>query len=439
MKKPDLTVCMIIKNEERFLKDCLESIRDVAGQIVVVDTGSTDGSMDIARAFNAEIHHFEWCDDFSAARNASIRYARGEWILWLDADERLKPESVQLLRDSLRREKQAVIYQVQINNHTLDDAGAYISTAYRLFNNNKGIRFTGRIHEQVVFSGGRGERRKSAITLEHLGYALDAETDTAKKARNQKLLERMADENPDNAYAHFTLGQHYNLVGRHTDALRHLLKALNLDQFEKEMKASLYNVLSETYSKCGLPEEARRMAMESVDLEENQVGGYFMLFQLARGGKEWDAALNWLRKVREKNRLIRSAGWHIATDVVFEEEKLNYTEAEVLARAGRNDEAFLLLAEMINGGNTSPELWRKTLDAALAAERWQDAEKLAGSLFQKDTTNFYMLDTLGKIYIKQQRFPEATQVFEALCAQAPHNRDYRDMLGRLQAFTRAVH
>ncbi len=439
MKKPDLTVCMIVKNEERFLKGCLESIRDLAGQIVVLDTGSTDGSMDIARAFNAEIHHFEWRDDFSAARNASIRHARGEWILWLDADERLKPESVPLLRDSLRREKKPVIWQVQINNHTRDDAGAYISTAYRLFNNNRGIRFKGRIHEQPVFTAGRGDVRQSSVILEHLGYALEGEADQAKKERNQKLLEQMVAEDPDNAYAHFTLGQHYNLVGRHTDALRHLLKALNLDQFEKEMKASLYNVLSETYSKCGLPEEARRMAMESVDLEENQVGGYFMLFQLARGGKEWDAALNWLRKVREKNRLIRSSGWRIATDVVFEEEKLDYTEAEVLAHAGRNDEAFLMLAEMINGGNTSPELWRKTLDAALAAERWQDAEKLAASLFQKDTGNFYLLDTLGKIYIKQGRYNEATQVFEALCAQAPGNREYRALLDQLRARLLQVH
>ncbi len=439
MNKPNLTVCMIIKNEERFLKECLESIRDVADQIVVVDTGSTDGSCDIARAYNAEIYPFEWCDDFAAARNASLEHARGEWVLWLDADERLKRESLPLLRNSLRREKRPVIYQIQINNHTLDDAGAYISTAYRLFTNGRGIRFTGRIHEQVVFTGEKGERRKSAVTLEHWGYALGAEEDAAKKERNQKLLERMARENPRNAYAHYTLGQHYNLVGRHTEALKHLLEALSLDQFDREMKASLYNVLSETYMKCALPGEARNMALKSVELEEKQVGGYYMLFQLARNGEEWEDALNWLKKIREKNRLIQSAGWQISTDVIFDEEKLLYTEAEILSHAGHADQAFLLLAELINKGETSVELWLKALDMSLAAERWQDAEKLATSLFQKDQTNFYMLDTLGKIYIKQQRFSEATQVFEALCAQQPDNREYRAMLERLQNFTHAVH
>ncbi len=439
MNKPNLTVCMIIKNEERFLQGCLESIRDVADQIVVVDTGSTDGSCDIARAYNAEIHHFEWCDDFAAARNASIEHARGEWILWLDADERLTPESLPLLRKSLRREKKPVVYQIQINNRTLDDAGAYISTAYRLFNNRRGIRFTGRIHEQVVFTGPGGERRKSAVTLEHLGYALDAGTDAAKKERNQKLLEQMVHENPRSAYAHFTLGQHFNLIGRHADALKHLLEALALDQFEREMKASLYNILSETYLKCTLPEEARNMALKSVKLEEEQVGGYYMLFQLARSAEEWEEALGWLQKIREKNRLIQSSGWRISTDVIFEEERLHFTEAEVLAQAGRHDQAFLLLAELINKGNTNVELWRKALDMSLAAERWQDAEKLATSLFQKDQANFYLLDTLGKIYIKQQRFHEATQVFEALCAQHPHNRDYRAMLDRLRSFSPAVH
>ena len=87
-----LTVCLIVKNEEKFLGQCLDSVRGLADQIVVVDTGSTDRTVDIAREHGAEVHTFAWCDDFSAARNAALEHATGDWILMLDADEELPPK-----------------------------------------------------------------------------------------------------------------------------------------------------------------------------------------------------------------------------------------------------------------------------------------------------------------------------------------------------------
>ncbi|MCH8018826.1 glycosyltransferase family 2 protein, partial [candidate division KSB1 bacterium] len=88
-KKPSLSLCMIVKNEEEYLQECLESIEDVVDEIIVVDTGSTDRTVEIARQFDAEVHHIPWNDDFAAARNESIKHASGDWILQLDADERL--------------------------------------------------------------------------------------------------------------------------------------------------------------------------------------------------------------------------------------------------------------------------------------------------------------------------------------------------------------
>ena len=89
-----LSVCLIVRNEEALLENCLKSVSQLADQLVVVDTGSTDKTLEIARSFNAEIYHFKWCDDFAAARNESIKYATGDWILWIDADERLSEASV---------------------------------------------------------------------------------------------------------------------------------------------------------------------------------------------------------------------------------------------------------------------------------------------------------------------------------------------------------
>ena len=90
-----LTLSMIVKNEEKYLEGCLESVKNVADEIVIVDTGSEDSTLDIAERYGAKIYHFEWIDDFSAARNFALSKSTGDWILYLDADERLSKDSVE--------------------------------------------------------------------------------------------------------------------------------------------------------------------------------------------------------------------------------------------------------------------------------------------------------------------------------------------------------
>ena len=92
-----LSVIMIAKNEAGFIGDCLQSVKDVADQIIVVDTGSTDETVEIAKGHGAELHHMKWGDDFSAARNKALAHARGSWILFIDADEELMPEGMEEL------------------------------------------------------------------------------------------------------------------------------------------------------------------------------------------------------------------------------------------------------------------------------------------------------------------------------------------------------
>ena len=86
-----ISVCLITKNEEKFLSDCLQSIREIADEIILVDTGSTDRTVEIAGAFGCRVIHHEWQNDFSLARNTGITAANGKWILCIDADERLSP------------------------------------------------------------------------------------------------------------------------------------------------------------------------------------------------------------------------------------------------------------------------------------------------------------------------------------------------------------
>jgi glycosyltransferase involved in cell wall biosynthesis len=108
--KPKLTLCMIVRNEAEVLERCLVSIQGLCDETVVVDTGSTDGTVGIAERLGARVHRFEWCDDFAAARNRSFDLATGEFILWLDADDVLAPESLRRVIELKPRLAREVYY-----------------------------------------------------------------------------------------------------------------------------------------------------------------------------------------------------------------------------------------------------------------------------------------------------------------------------------------
>jgi hypothetical protein len=145
-RKPRLSVCMIVKNEERFLGQCLASVKGLADELIVIDTGSTHRTVEIARQHGAHVGHFEWCNDFAAARNASIAPATGDWILFLDADEELSPAEKQNLPGQLNSNNVALIRLPLTNTHQ-----GHISKPIlpRLYRNIPTIQFQGCVHEGV--------------------------------------------------------------------------------------------------------------------------------------------------------------------------------------------------------------------------------------------------------------------------------------------------
>ena len=168
-----LSVCLIARNEVRTIARALDSVAAVASQRSVVDTGSTHMTPEAAREAGAEVHAFTWVDDFSAARNASLAHATGDWILVLDADEWLAPESVKLLRRCIDSGKADAWRVLQRNLQPPGELLRWEDTPVtRLFRNRPQYRYVGRIHEQVVpavqASGGRVA--ESSIVLMHDGY-----------------------------------------------------------------------------------------------------------------------------------------------------------------------------------------------------------------------------------------------------------------------------
>ena len=184
-----ISLSMIVKNEEKYLRDCLESVKGVVDEIILVDTGSSDNTLKIAGEYGAKIFYFKWINDFSAARNFSLEHCTGDWILYLDADERLSGKSINQLK-KLTGKKDKVAYYCQVCSVDEVNNRPSIMSYVRLFPNEKALRFEGAIHEQIEYSLKQNKIRiaNSAIEIIHIGYNLTKDGLILKAKRNLDIL-----------------------------------------------------------------------------------------------------------------------------------------------------------------------------------------------------------------------------------------------------------
>lgn len=199
--KPTISLCMIVKDEELWLKDCLRSVSSICSESIVVDTGSTDATVTIAEQHGCKVIAFPWGDDFAAARNESLRHASGEWILILDADERFVQEDASLLLQLLTEEGHSQegwflqVQQMLIRSHEQEPSVMNVNPLLRLFRNKPQYRFEGTIHEQIAACILREQPSASfgisPCRIQHLGYQPSVVQAKGKIARNIELLERI--------------------------------------------------------------------------------------------------------------------------------------------------------------------------------------------------------------------------------------------------------
>ena len=208
-----LSLCMIVKNEERNLPRCLESVQDLASELIVVDTGSTDRTARIAARHGARVVPFDFAIvDFSAARNCAIARASGRWILMLDADEVLDRESAPEIERLIGVDENAGYY-LERHNHASDSTSPTTDYVVRLFPNRPNHRYHGRVHETVdasILSGGGG-LRKSGIRIDH-NFASDREARRRKNFWYIDILKEEIAANPsDDSRLDFLAAEYHQL------------------------------------------------------------------------------------------------------------------------------------------------------------------------------------------------------------------------------------
>lgn len=257
--KAKVSLCMIVRNEENNLAECLEAVAPLLDEIVIVDTGSTDATKAIAARYTPHVYDFAWCDNFAAARNESLRHATGDWILWLDADDRLSAENIAKLAALLEQldDRPRSYFMDTVLHYAYECEGTQLLTHERLFRRHADIRWRGRVHEQL--SPGPTDLQYETIwiniRIDHLGYQ-SATLKQRKCQRNVRLLRMDYAVDPDDPNTLLHLAMEEAALGRTATARSLLQRLLDREQTAAVNWKCAYKLLAELALHDGQPEEA---------------------------------------------------------------------------------------------------------------------------------------------------------------------------------------
>ena len=236
-----VSLCMIVKNEEGNLARCLCSVRDFIDEIIIVDTGSTDGTVKIAKSFGATIYHYKWNNSFADARNYSLLKATKQWILIMDADDEFEREDKEKL---LSITDNKIVGSDLYCGKTLcysgdmpDNNSVLINLNVRLIRNHVGYKYEGRVHEQIVLEEENPNDTypivATDIRFHHYGYLTSSITEKDKHKRNIALIEMELEDNSENAFMLFNMGNEYFAMQEVARSLDFYMRSLNNADFSQ--------------------------------------------------------------------------------------------------------------------------------------------------------------------------------------------------------------
>lgn len=214
-KAKSISLCMIVKNEEESIGRCLESVRGFVDEMIIVDTGSTDRTVEICTTFGAKIFHYEWNDHFAHARNYGLEQASGDWLLWLDADEEMKKADFAQFRDKIFQEQDKSVFSIYLINYygsypPSEDVAFNIAHP-RIFRNHIGIRYNNAIHEQLNLLEVMKEEEIGFLPLKvyHYGYMDEVVANKDKAKRNIELIKKEIEKDENDSWLNYHLASEY--------------------------------------------------------------------------------------------------------------------------------------------------------------------------------------------------------------------------------------
>lgn len=277
-----LSLAIIVKNAEPTFEKCLSSARPVVDELIVVDTGSTDKTIEIAKKYADRIEHFTWIDDFSAARNYSFSLCTKEWITWLDSDDYVPPEEADKIKALDFTDKDIIIANYVYAKDQHGNSRMNVPRE-RFIRRSLGLRWEGEIHE--YFRMGNARVWVSDINIHH-------EKQHGTSERNIALLEKSVKKNPDNPRNVYYLGKEYYEAGRNDEALPHLERfVLMPGAFWEDVYMAHYKLAEMYFDKDD--QKFLKNIYESIKSEERRAEPFYLLGLFWQVKKAWDKAIQW--------------------------------------------------------------------------------------------------------------------------------------------------
>ena len=410
-----VSICMIVKNEEQFLEQCLRSVQGMVDEINIVDTGSTDRTVEIAESFGAKIGHCEWRNDFAWARNKSLEMATKRWILQLDADEEVLPES----REALQQLRNAPahlqgVWLRCINATDRYRGGGNMSHAIlRIFPNNPRIRFKGAIHEfpSIDYSPVSMTGVTSPIKIIHHGYLTEVVKDRDKYSRNLSIIEEDTKREPDEAFHWYNFGMTTHLGGdneRAAPALERMWE-LCLKNGMRAFTANGLQTLCDIYAEhLGQPEKGLPYALECIERAPHYANAHFSAGKAYFLMKRYDEAREMYQKAIED-------GAHVDRQYVVDDEVPVWkAQCEIGSTYAEQGDHVNAAAWFEKGLANRPKIQPLRLNYANALEklgRLAEAENIFRSVYA-DFGDEQSIVSLINYLLRHQKEREAVELIE---------------------------
>ena len=468
-KPAGISLCMIVKNEERFLEQCLRSIATVVDEICIVDTGSTDRTVEIARAFGARVEQREWRNDFAWARNEAISLATRRWIIMLDADEELKPESIPALQTLKGTPAGTVGIWIRCYNKSDDyrGTGEMSHALVRVFPNSDRIRFRGMIHEFVTLDGSSNGLAaiNAPISIVHHGYLKEVVETRDKAKRNFEIVMAAAKADPSDPFAWFNVGSTAFMMNDFETAREALEKMRELNGKERRgFIPNGYAILAETYcDKLDDPKKGEEISRASLEFSPHYANAHFQLGKALIAQRRFDEARAAFREAIEDGKhshlqfvvddqvSIWKAHSEIGSSYVMQGDDRSAVDwfrrglanapnvqplmlnlARALERLGEFDEARSLFRDVYETFQDD----YGTVDYVNFLLRRQEASTARAVIesahgFLSDAMAMHMLVAAAQIALRFGEIDEAIRYLEAAAKRAPGSADVLNLLENL--------
>lgn len=426
-----ISLCMITKNEEDVLSQCLESIKTLVGEILIVDTGSTDRTIDIAETFGAKIYQHPWEDDFSKHRNQSISYASGDWILIMDADEVIAKRDLDRIRKiietvcadgfffTLRNyERAANMANVALNPGDYEEGedfpGFIGCDLIRLFRNDPAIYFTGQVHETVTQSIIQSNRItfNTGIPIHHYGKV---RSDRIRGKQDSYLalgLKRL-EQHPNDPMAYKGLSDQLLELEMVQDALDVACRGLRI--FPEMVDLHFNRGLA--LDRQGIPEEAQKEYLWVLAKQPDHLGACHNLGQI------WFRKHQWVNTIDILNRGIEKGISHPA---VF------FLLGRAFAATGDNRKALVNFERVRELQPNYPEVRCHIAVIFLNNNQHDRALKALEREIEIEGNLVAAYTLLGKMSLAWEDRESARNFFEKIITLEPDNPTARDCLQRMK-------